>query len=115
MYTAGTTWTQELVWLLKNDCDFDGAKSMLMPDRYQFLEITGVTARSVRQKISEEENSLSKRIFFDKIESRPLPWFVKTHQPLHMCPPSLLDTCKVRYSLSGRYKSDLWTPTRFFF
>ena len=102
LLSTGTTWTQELVWLLQNDCDFEGAKSMLMPDRYHFLEITGVTARSVRQKIREEEqSSLSYRIFYEPIESRPLPWFVKTHQPLHMCPPKLLDTAKV----AGRHLS----------
>lgn len=94
---CGTTWTQELVWLLQNDCDIEAAQSMLMPDRYHFLEITGVTARSVRDKIREEDNSISHHIFFDKIESRALPWFVKTHLPLHMCPPKLLDTAKVVY------------------
>ena len=93
------------MWLLQNDCDFEGAKSMLMPDRYHFLEITGVTARSVRQKIAAEENNYSRRIFYDRIESRPLPWFVKTHLPLHMCPPKLLDTAKVCSAVHMRRSS----------
>ena len=30
---CGTTWTQEMVWLLANDLDYDGAKTPIMPDR----------------------------------------------------------------------------------
>ena len=26
---TGTTWTQEMVWLINNDCDFEGAKRFL--------------------------------------------------------------------------------------
>ena len=31
---CGTTWTQEMVWLLGNDLDYEGAKTPIMPDRY---------------------------------------------------------------------------------
>ena len=31
---CGTTWTQEMVWLLANDLDYEGAKAPLFPDRY---------------------------------------------------------------------------------
>ena len=31
---CGTTWTQEMVWLIANDLDYEGAKSPLMPNRY---------------------------------------------------------------------------------
>ncbi len=34
---SGTTWTQELVWLIANDCDFEGAKKKLN-DRSPFIE-----------------------------------------------------------------------------
>lgn len=33
----GTTWTQELVWLLANNLNYEGAKS-LIPVRFPFLE-----------------------------------------------------------------------------
>ncbi|KAK5638164.1 hypothetical protein RI129_012459 [Pyrocoelia pectoralis] len=32
----GTTWTQEMVWLLKNDLDYEGAKTNIW---YEFLQI----------------------------------------------------------------------------
>ena len=31
---CGTTWTQEMVWLLANDLDYEGAKTPIMPARY---------------------------------------------------------------------------------
>lgn len=30
---CGTTWCQEMVWILANDLDYEGAKTPLMPDR----------------------------------------------------------------------------------
>lgn len=33
----GTTWTQDMVWLIANDCDFQGAKKLLR-ERVPFLE-----------------------------------------------------------------------------
>ncbi|XP_037072987.1 sulfotransferase 1E1-like [Pollicipes pollicipes] len=94
---CGTTWTQELVWLLQNDCDFEGAKTMLMPDRWHFLEPAGITEKGMREMVSKGDDQPMKRLLCEPIVSRPQPWFVKTHLPLHMCPPKLLDTCKVVY------------------
>ena len=31
---SGTTWTQEMVWLLDNNLDYEGAKRPLFPVRY---------------------------------------------------------------------------------
>jgi Sulfotransferase domain len=36
-FSSGTTWVQEILWLLVNDCDFDGAKQDL-EKRSPFLE-----------------------------------------------------------------------------
>ncbi|XP_046982108.1 luciferin sulfotransferase-like [Schistocerca americana] len=35
---SGTTWTQELVWLLMNDLDFETAKEMCVTKRFPYLE-----------------------------------------------------------------------------
>ena len=35
---SGTTWTQELVWLLANNLDYESAKSRLLTERFPFLE-----------------------------------------------------------------------------
>ena len=31
---CGTTWSQEMIWLIANDLDYEGAKTPLTPDRY---------------------------------------------------------------------------------
>jgi hypothetical protein len=33
----GTTWTQEMTWLIQTDLDFNGAK-VFLPERFPFLE-----------------------------------------------------------------------------
>ena len=38
MCFIGTTWTQELVWLIANDLDFNTAKTRLLAERFPFLE-----------------------------------------------------------------------------
>lgn len=35
---CGTTWTQELLWLLNNDLDYEKALKINLNDRYPFLE-----------------------------------------------------------------------------
>lgn len=35
---SGTTWTQELVWLVANNLDFENAKSIPLTDRFPFFE-----------------------------------------------------------------------------
>ncbi|KAF0307343.1 Estrogen sulfotransferase [Amphibalanus amphitrite] len=35
---CGTTWTQEMVWLIANDLDYEGAKTPFIPDRHLFTE-----------------------------------------------------------------------------
>lgn len=34
---TGTTWTQEMVWCIANDLDYEGAK-LRLPERFPFLE-----------------------------------------------------------------------------
>jgi Sulfotransferase domain len=48
----GTTWTQEMVWLIVNNCDFEAAKQKSLNERAPFLE-------SVIWRISIDENSLN--------------------------------------------------------
>jgi hypothetical protein len=35
---TGSTWTQEMIWLLNNDLDFEAAKSTLEKARFLFYE-----------------------------------------------------------------------------
>lgn len=38
LLVAGTTITQELVWLITNDLDFDRANEIHLDNRYHFVE-----------------------------------------------------------------------------
>lgn len=35
---SGTTWTQELVWLVANNLDFETARNKLLTERFPFFE-----------------------------------------------------------------------------
>lgn len=35
---SGTTWTQELVWMIANDLNYDGAKADPLTKRFPFFE-----------------------------------------------------------------------------
>jgi hypothetical protein len=38
MLFTGTTWTQELVWLIANDLDYETARSILQMQRFPLFE-----------------------------------------------------------------------------
>ncbi|XP_045445697.1 luciferin sulfotransferase-like [Melitaea cinxia] len=84
---SGTTWTQELVWLLENGLDYDTAKSTSLAKRFPFLEISMFPA-------------MEKPIYpltIDDIRKMPSPRYIKTHLPLSLLPLNLLDKTKVVY------------------
>lgn len=35
---SGTTWTQEMMWLICNDLDYAGARAVTLDERFPFLE-----------------------------------------------------------------------------
>lgn len=35
---CGTTWTQEMVWLLNNDLNYEAARNLSLEERFPFLE-----------------------------------------------------------------------------
>ncbi|XP_071114288.1 sulfotransferase 1C2-like [Haliotis cracherodii] len=62
---AGTTWLQEIVYLIANDLDFEKARSKILEERFPYLEFVNPGMKAI-----------------SKMES---PRFIKTHLP-----PSLL-------------------------
>ena len=36
---CGTTWSQEMIWLIANDFDYEGAKTLLMPERCALYQL----------------------------------------------------------------------------
>ncbi|XP_076630425.1 luciferin sulfotransferase [Colletes latitarsis] len=86
---TGTTWTQEMIWCIANDLDFEGAK-VLLPERFPFLEhsvlfdYTTIMPRHPEVKLH--------RLVLDSVNyvsSQISPRFIKTHLPFHLLPRQL--------------------------
>jgi len=98
---CGTTWAQEMVWLLANDLDYEGAKTPLMPVRWNFIDLHVIGDKQVKAKLmkppGDAEPHKKSHPPMGGDPNRPSPRFVKSHLPMSMNNPRLLDTCKVVY------------------
>ncbi|EEB14513.1 conserved hypothetical protein [Pediculus humanus corporis] len=86
---TGTTWTQEMVWCIMNNLDFEKAKEFL-PERFPFLEFTCLFDYSdvIRRKPDINlppfvKDSLN---FINNLKSTR---FIKTHLPWDLLPVSI--------------------------
>ncbi|XP_063623888.1 luciferin sulfotransferase-like [Cydia splendana] len=89
---SGSTWTQELVWLLKNDLDYDKASKSILEDRYIFIGLRQLTNTELRAILTERRPSV-----MEAFENAPSPRFIKSHFPLSLMPENLVDIAKVVY------------------
>ncbi|XP_075969857.1 sulfotransferase 1C4-like [Anticarsia gemmatalis] len=103
---SGTTWAQELIWLIANDLDFAKAKALTLTERYTFIELFMFFNKKWQEDFMNNVEDKEKGLVVidkvgkpvtDKLLLRPSPRFIKTHLPLSLLPPSLLDTSKVVY------------------
>ncbi|XP_018021631.1 luciferin sulfotransferase isoform X2 [Hyalella azteca] len=98
---TGTTWTEELVWLLLNNFDYSQAKTPL-DMRFPFLEADCIIDRRVFEfpEVAERMNGEPPPGPFDSLHrARDLPdrRALKTHLPFSLLSPELLRTSKVVY------------------
>ncbi|CAD0196949.1 unnamed protein product [Chrysodeixis includens] len=103
---SGTTWTQELVWMVANDLDYETSNAIPLTERYPFLEFSICVHPENEIKFKEEnshnEENLKLLEFVcqrgtDQLAAIPTRRFIKSHMPLSLLPPTLLDTCKMVY------------------
>ena len=83
---SGTTWMQELVWQVVNNCDFDKGKKTTLDERFPCLEMQKALGKHF-QGVSVG----------DPIDEMSDPRLIKSHMPLSLLPNNLLDTAKVIY------------------
>ena len=100
---CGTTWTQEIVWLMKNNLDLKGAE-LNQFYRVPFLEIESILPPGPPEHdlypegvpmTNEnlhwyERNSME---YVRRLQHRPR--VIKTHLPISILPDGILDKCKV--------------------
>ncbi|XP_057652154.1 luciferin sulfotransferase-like [Diorhabda carinulata] len=97
---SGTTWTQELVWLLANDLDYETANKVLLAQRFPFLEFSCFVHKEVKAnllKVNQFDPPSCKLIetldypswkYLDTIKENR---FIKTHLPFSLLPSNLLN------------------------
>ncbi|XP_044253416.1 sulfotransferase 1E1 [Tribolium madens] len=104
---SGTTWAQELLWLLSNDLNYEKASQIPLDARFPFLEFSSFVHPDVKEEfLNENRHSDEKcalinevtapawKILAETTERR----FIKTHLPFQLLPPNLLKIgCKVIY------------------
>jgi len=95
---CGTTWTQEMVWLLANDLDYEGAK-MNLDRRYNAIDFPASVDKDHTKTLLGMGTGEGGMKHSDMAgdPNRPSPRFIKSHLPMCMLNPHLLDTCKVVY------------------
>lgn len=84
---TGSTWLQEILWLLGNDLNFEKARTIIQQVRNPTLEISCLFSDDKEKfewlKQSLKGNSVD---FVDQMEGRR---FIKTHLPWHLLPEQL--------------------------
>lgn len=85
----GTTWTQELVWLVMNNCNFEQAKAVKLDERILYME-SGVITEILRGNLPMQYHNPSQSIE-QFLPSRIL----KSHLRFCLLPDDLLEKAKV--------------------
>lgn len=103
---SGTTWTQELIWLVENNLNYNAARERPLYERFPMLETTSQIPEIAYEFIKANFMNLgsfqglteaARYPSWKMIEEMPSPRFIKTHLPLSLLPPTLLETAKVVY------------------
>ena len=86
----GTTWTQELVWLLQNDCNFEEAKTVQLDTRSPFMDLS-----ILLDFIKDELPPFMQGDSLKQIEDMPSPRLLKSHFHFCLLPDDLMEKSKV--------------------
>uniref|UniRef100_A0A0A9WLX9 Sulfotransferase family cytosolic 1B member 1 n=1 Tax=Lygus hesperus TaxID=30085 RepID=A0A0A9WLX9_LYGHE len=94
---SGTTLTQELVWMVMNDCDYEGAKRGLW-ERSPFVELCLLFhPETIEKFVRENEGNLERQKYilgmstpvYEYMDYMPSPRVIKTHFPPSLLPLDL--------------------------
>ncbi|XP_071446463.1 sulfotransferase 1 family member D1-like isoform X2 [Hetaerina americana] len=103
---SGTTLTQELLWLLKNDFDYETARRVKIVERFPFIDLSTITCEEFKKEIIQKnkldqkgEEAFRNRFTpgYETAQKMKSPRLLKSHLPMSLLPSRLLDTCKVVY------------------
>ncbi|XP_053623477.1 luciferin sulfotransferase [Plodia interpunctella] len=103
---SGTTWTQELVWMVANDLDYATSAAIPLTERYPFLEFSVFVHPLMKERFVEENKDSERKLNLleivtqagtDQLADIPSPRFIKTHLPMSLLPLGVLGTARVVY------------------
>ncbi|KAG8233858.1 hypothetical protein J437_LFUL006881 [Ladona fulva] len=103
---SGTTWTQEMMWLINNNFDYEKALNTNLMARFPFIDLSTITCEAFKREIikknemdqkGEEEYRGRYLPGYNTVKDMKSPRHLKSHLPLSLLSPKLLDTCKVVY------------------
>ncbi|XP_062704881.1 luciferin sulfotransferase-like [Aedes albopictus] len=100
---TGSTWAQEMIWLLGNDLDYEGAKN-IQQVRTPLLELSAIFSedRSVEDFVTEHKKVNSVTC----VHNMPSPRFVKCHLPWQLL-PNEMDQVRPKMIYIARNPKDL--------
>ncbi|XP_053683055.1 luciferin sulfotransferase [Sabethes cyaneus] len=100
---TGSTWAQEMIWLLGNNLDYEGAKS-IQQVRTPLLELSAIFSedRSVEDFVTKHEKVDSVTC----VRNLPSPRYVKSHLPWQLLPMQM-DTVRPKMIYIARNPKDL--------
>ncbi|XP_068223840.1 sulfotransferase 1C4-like [Palaemon carinicauda] len=107
---CGTTWTQEIIWTMRNNPDLNNPKDQIpLMVRAPFIEadmlVSGEQTEEdfAKNPVSQfflktcPDKNWRDGVYLQLSETSEEPRTIKTHLPFSLLSPSLLDTCKVVY------------------
>ncbi|XP_037035025.1 luciferin sulfotransferase-like [Bradysia coprophila] len=112
---SGTTWTQELVWMIANDLNYDKATAEPLTKRFPFFEFCVFMHEQTKQELLlENQDSLEKQNFVELVSTPGYDFlpditeqrFIKTHLPFSLLPPSVME-CKSKVIYVARNPKDV--------
>ncbi|XP_036149357.1 sulfotransferase 4A1-like [Monomorium pharaonis] len=90
---SGTTMTQELIWLVANDMNFNEAHQRYLMRRFPFIEMEVMFDDHRLLKLIRNVPKNSVKF----VQDQPSPRFIKSHLPLELLPTVVNSTCKIIY------------------
>ncbi|KAF5307587.1 hypothetical protein FQR65_LT18386 [Abscondita terminalis] len=87
---SGTTWAQEMIWLIVNDLDYEGAKKTFVDERFPIFEMSQFFFENLPHSVNLECHTNS----IEYIKKLKDPRCIKTHIKGELFPKEILEETK---------------------